>query len=56
MPLVRGPQEKPVYKKPNETGNPLKDILEIEEKEHDKEISQAIFFTYGIHTKCYVTC
>ena len=55
-PLVRGPQEKPVFKKPNDTGHPLKDILDIEEKEHDKEISQAIFWTYGIHTKCYVTC
>ena len=55
-PLLRGPQEKPVYVKPNATGNPLIDVLDIDHKEHAKEITSADFHTYGIHTKCFVTC
>ena len=32
------------------------DVLDIDHKEHAKEISSADFHTYGIHTKCFVTC
>ena len=32
------------------------DVLDIDHKEHAKEITSADFHTYGIHTKCFVTC